>query len=78
MTTDTPKFYAEAIEEYPVWKLYDHPSWPTEVPLDFSEEELADFRRVEAEYDAWQEKIAARFRALNPPPASRKPRAGER
>jgi hypothetical protein len=59
------KFYADAIEEYPVWKITTS-GYSGEVPLDFSEAEFADWRRVEAEYDAWQEKIAQRFRALNP------------
>lgn len=55
--------YASAIEVYPVWSLTDSPEFSGDIGLGFSAAEIADYARVQAEYDAWQDKIAARYQA---------------
>ena len=44
-------------ELYPFFSLIDKLEW-CQVKLDLSEEELADYDRVQREFSAWQERLA--------------------
>ena len=47
-------------EWYPVFELDDEPPEDCR-PVEFTDAELADLKRVEDEFNAWQRKIAKRF-----------------
>jgi hypothetical protein len=55
------KVYVDEIEEYPVLKVRHEPS-PLMHEIDLSPDELDDLRRVEAEYDAWQNRLLTKKR----------------
>jgi hypothetical protein len=57
-----PIRYVDSDEWYPVYLLRDKPRGRRDIPAaEFSAEELAAIERVEAEFHAWQKKIAIRF-----------------
>lgn len=54
----------DAVEWYPVYLLCDpHGQYPDEKLVEFTNDELADLKRVEVEFAMWQEKIRERFGA---------------
>ena len=56
-------YYLGAEEWYPVLTLASLEVWPGNYgkPAEFSDEEIADLRRVGDEFSAWQHRIAERF-----------------
>ena len=48
---------------YPVFSLCDPVKGYNDHTVEFTDEELADLKRVETEFAAWQDKIRERFGA---------------
>jgi hypothetical protein len=55
------KVYVDAIEEYPVFKVDETPM-PGAHEVEMSDDDFAEWRRVEAAYDAWQERLRHKIR----------------
>jgi len=56
------KWYVDQEEWYPVFTLKDKEIWPGcfGQPVEFTDDEIADYLRVQKEFDAWQKKIGER------------------
>ena len=50
------KFKIIKDEWWPVFELYEGKG-----SFEFTEEEMADYKRVEAEFDAWQDKLSSLY-----------------
>jgi hypothetical protein len=62
-----PRWHLNLVEWWPVLVLirqagYNDDAYP---PQEFTAEELADLQRVDAEFTAWQHRLAQRFGALD-------------
>jgi hypothetical protein len=57
------KWYKDEEEWYPVLMLVGREMWPGcyGQPREFTDDEIADLRRVEKEFNEWQKKIGERF-----------------
>lgn len=55
------KKYVYADEEWPVYSLIDHGT-RYDMVVELSDEEWADYERVEREYEAWQLKLRKVYR----------------